>query len=84
MLTEMVAIGEETGALEKMLNQVADFYDSEVETAMSGLTALIEPMIMVMLGGIVGFIIISIFLPMLDVSSVDGGMKIPAGSQGAT
>ena len=70
MLTEMVAIGEETGALEKMLNQVADFYDSEVETAVESLTSLIEPMIVVLLGGVVGFIVISIVIPMLDVSTM--------------
>jgi type IV pilus assembly protein PilC len=70
MLTEMVAIGEETGALEKILSQVADFYDSEVETAIESLTSMIEPAVVVMLGGVVGFIVISIVLPMLDLSSV--------------
>ncbi len=70
MLTEMVAVGEETGALEKMLNQVANFYDAEVATSVESLTSLIEPMIMVLLGGVVGFIVIAIVMPMLDVSSL--------------
>lgn len=73
MLTEMVAVGEETGALEKMLHQVAEFYDQEVERAVEGLTALIEPMIVILLGGVVGFIVIAIVLPMLDISSIMAG-----------
>ncbi|MGE5598715.1 MAG: type II secretion system F family protein [Bacteroidota bacterium] len=70
MLSEMVAIGEETGALEKVLAQMADFYDSEVETAVENLTSMIEPMVMILLGGIVGFIVVAIFIPMLDMANV--------------
>lgn len=69
MLTEMVSIGEETGALEKVLTQVADFYESEVETAVEGLTAMIQPMVVVLLGGVVGFIVVAIIMPVLEMGS---------------
>lgn len=72
MLTEMVAIGEETGALEKVLTQVSDFYETEVETAVEGLTAMIEPMVVVMLGGVVGFIVVAIIMPVLEMGSAMG------------
>jgi len=70
MLVQMIAVGEETGAMDAMLNKVADFYDEEVSTAVDGLTALIEPLAMALLGGMVGFIVISLYLPMFNVISL--------------
>lgn len=66
MITHMVKIGENTGQLEPILNQVADFYDGEVETAVAQLTSMLEPIIMVFLAVVVGFIVISMALPMFD------------------
>lgn len=73
MVTEMISVGEETGELEKMLSKVADFYDQEVSTAVSGLTATIEPMMIGMLGVIVGGMVISLYLPIFKLSSIVGG-----------
>lgn len=64
MITHMVRIGEDTGQLEPILNKVADFYDGEVETAVSQLTTMIEPLIIVVLAVVVGFVVISIVQPM--------------------
>jgi len=69
MVTQMVAIGEETGQLETMLEKVADFYDVEVETAVEGLTSLMEPLMIVILGGMVGAIVIGMYLPMFSIIS---------------
>jgi len=59
----MIAVGESTGALDTMLSKIADFYDDEVDNAVSNLTAMMEPMLMVFLGGSVGFIVIAMYLP---------------------
>ena len=67
MVVSMVSIGEETGALDSMLAKVADFYDREVEEAVEGLTAAIEPIMIVFLGGIVGVIVAGMFLPMFSI-----------------
>jgi len=56
-------VGEETGSLDAMLNKVADIYDAEVEAAVEGMLSLLEPMIIVVLGGIIGFIVVSLYLP---------------------
>jgi type IV pilus assembly protein PilC len=64
MITHMVKIGENTGQLEPILNKVADFYDGEVDTAVSQLTTMLEPMIIVFLAVVVGFVVISIVQPM--------------------
>jgi len=56
-------VGEQTGALDTMMAKIADFYDDEVDAAVAGLTAAMEPMMMVFLGGSVGFIIIAMYLP---------------------
>ena len=69
MVTQMVAIGEETGQLENMLEKVADFYDVEVNTAVEGLTSLMEPLMIVTLGGLVGAIVIGMYLPIFTVIS---------------
>lgn len=67
MVTHMVRIGEDTGQLEPILNNVADFYDTEVETAVSQLTTMLEPTIIVFLAVVVGFVVISIIQPMFGV-----------------
>jgi len=63
MVTHMIAVGEQTGALDQMLSKIADFYDDEVDAAVSNLTAMMEPMLMVVLGSTVGFIIVALYLP---------------------
>jgi type IV pilus assembly protein PilC len=63
MVTHMIAVGESTGALDTMLSKIADFYDDEVDAAVSNLTAMMEPMLMVFLGGTVGFIVVAMYLP---------------------
>jgi len=67
MLVQMIAVGEETGALDAMLNKIADFYDEEVSVATDGLTSLIEPLMMASLGVIVGGMVIALYLPMFSV-----------------
>ncbi len=69
MVTRMIAIGEKSGQLEKMLSKVADFYDEQVDVAVEGLTKLIEPLIIGFLGIVVGFIVIALFLPILNMTS---------------
>jgi type IV pilus assembly protein PilC len=63
MVTHMIAVGESTGALDAMLSKIADFYDDEVEAAVSNLTAMMEPLLMVFLGTAVGFIVIAMYMP---------------------
>jgi type IV pilus assembly protein PilC len=67
MVGHMVAVGEETGQLEHMLSKVADFYEAEVDAKVKALTALIEPIMIVFVGGIVGFIVIAMYLPMFSI-----------------
>jgi type IV pilus assembly protein PilC len=69
MVVHMVSVGEESGSLDHMLNKIADFYENEVEMTIASLTAAIEPVMIVLLGIIVGFIVISMFLPMIEVIS---------------
>jgi type IV pilus assembly protein PilC len=69
MVTQMIAIGEESGNVDTMLSKVADFYDEEVEQAVKSLTSLLEPLMMVLIGGMVGSIIIGMYLPMFSVIS---------------
>lgn len=63
MVTQMIAVGESTGALDNMLDKIADFYDDEVDIAVANLTSMIEPILMVFLGGTVGFIVVAMYLP---------------------
>jgi len=63
MVNHMIAVGESTGALDSMLNKIAEFYDDEVDAAVSNLTSMIEPLLMVFLGGSVGFIVVAMYLP---------------------
>jgi type IV pilus assembly protein PilC len=68
MVTQMIAIGEASGGLDDMLSKVADFYDDEVDAAVEALTAAMEPIVMVVLGGIVGFLLISMYLPIFQLA----------------
>lgn len=70
MVCQMVAIGENTGALDAMLKKVADFYEDEVDNAVANLTALMEPMIMIVLGIVLGGLVISMYLPIFQLGSV--------------
>ena len=67
MVVAMIAVGEETGALETMLSKIADFYEDEVEAALKALTSILEPLMIIVVGAIVGFIVISMYLPMFKV-----------------
>ena len=66
MVTQMVAVGEETGNLDAMLSKISDFYDTEVEYLLSSLTSMLEPIMIVGMGAVVGFIVISVFLPLYN------------------
>ncbi|MCH8991819.1 MAG: type II secretion system F family protein [Acidobacteria bacterium] len=67
MVTQMIAVGEKTGGLDEMLSKIADFYDEEVDAAVSALTSIIEPVIIVFMGIIIGGILIAMYLPMFDI-----------------
>jgi type IV pilus assembly protein PilC len=67
MVTQMIGVGEETGALETMLTKVAEFYEEQVEAAVKALTSILEPIMIIVVGGIVGFIVIAMYLPMFKV-----------------
>jgi type IV pilus assembly protein PilC len=66
MVTQMISVGEETGALDTMLSKIADFYEDEVDTAVDNLMSLLEPVMIVFLGVVIGGIVISMYLPMFD------------------
>jgi general secretion pathway protein F len=70
MVYHMVAIGERSGQLEEMLLNVANAYDAQVETRMSALTSLLEPLMIVVLGGVVAFVVMSILLPILQMNTM--------------
>ncbi|MFH1996143.1 MAG: type II secretion system F family protein [Candidatus Omnitrophota bacterium] len=72
MVVRMIAVGEQSGELEKMLSKIADFYESQVDTAVSGLTSMIEPLVIAVLGIVVGTIVICMFLPVFQISSIVG------------
>ena len=73
MVSQMVRVGEETGELEKMLGKIADFYEDEVDSAISTLTSIIEPLMMILVGIMVGIIIIAMYLPMFKLLTLIGG-----------
>ena len=79
MVVQMIAIGQESGALDTMLSKIADFYDGEVDAAIASLTAAIEPILIVFLGVTVGFIVIAMFMPLVGLinglSGNDSGSK---------
>ena len=70
MVIQMVSIGEETGALDSMLAKVADFYEAEVDDAVDALSSLMEPMIMVVLGTLIGGMVIAMYLPIFKMGQV--------------
>jgi type IV pilus assembly protein PilC len=72
MVVQMISVGEATGALDTMLTKIADFYDDEVDTAVSALTALLEPIMMAFLGIVVGGMLIAMYLPIFKLASVVG------------
>jgi type IV pilus assembly protein PilC len=67
MVVQMLAVGEETGAIDTMLGKVADFYDQEVEAAVESITSLIEPLLIVVMGGTVGVMVIALYMPMFNI-----------------
>jgi type IV pilus assembly protein PilC len=76
MVVQMIAVGEETGALDEMLEKIADFYDAEVEATVEALTSLIEPLLIVVMGVTVGGMVIALYMPMFSIISKmsgDGG-----------
>lgn len=69
MVVQMIAVGEATGAMDQMLGKIADFYDEEVDTAVEALTSALEPMLMVFLGGIIGFVVVAMYLPIFKMAA---------------
>jgi type IV pilus assembly protein PilC len=72
MVVQMISVGEQTGALDSMLAKIADFYDAEVDQAVSNLTTLLEPIMIVFLGVVVGGVIIAMYLPIFKLVTVVG------------
>ncbi|MFP8879660.1 MAG: type II secretion system F family protein [Myxococcota bacterium] len=72
MVVQMIAVGEETGAMETMLSKIADFYDDEVDAAVDAMTAMLEPVMMVGLGGTVGALLIAMYLPIFKIADTIG------------
>ena len=72
MVTQMISVGEATGALDNMLNKIADFYDEEVDSAVAALTSMLEPLLMIFLGTTVGFVIIAMYMPIFQMGSLAG------------
>ena len=68
MVVRMIAVGEETGELDKMLSKISDFYDVQVDNAVSGLTSMIEPLVIAFLGIVIGGIVVAMFLPILTLT----------------
>jgi type IV pilus assembly protein PilC len=68
MVVQMIGVGEQTGALDQMLNKIADFYEEEVDVAVSALTSMLEPIMMVLIGGMVGVVMVSMYLPIFDLA----------------
>lgn len=73
MVVQMISIGEQSGTLDVMLGKIADFYEDEVENAVKALTSLIEPLLMVVLGGIIAVLVIAMYLPVFNMADVVGG-----------
>ena len=73
MVVQMISVGEATGALDQMLNKIADFYDSEVDEAVGALTSAIEPLLMIFLGGAIGGLIIAMYLPIFTMAGAISG-----------
>jgi len=67
MMVQMLAVGERTGTLDSMANKVADFYDNEAATSIDSLVTMLEPMMLLLVAGLVGIIVISMYLPMFNI-----------------
>ncbi|MFW6098966.1 MAG: type II secretion system F family protein, partial [Thermodesulfobacteriota bacterium] len=72
MVIQMISVGEATGALDTMLEKIADFYDDEVDAAVDTLTRMLEPLLMVFLGGAIGGLVISMYLPIFKMAAALG------------
>jgi len=72
MVVQMISVGESTGALDSMLSKIADFYDDEVDAAVANLTSMLEPLLMVFLGGAIGAIVVAMYLPIFQMASILG------------
>ena len=72
MVVQMINVGESTGALDTMLSKIADFYDEEVDQAVENLTSAIEPLMMVFLGGMIGGLVVAMYLPIFSMASAIG------------
>lgn len=72
MVVQMITIGEQSGTLDVMLGKIADFYEDDVENAVKGLTSMIEPILMVFLGGTIAFLVVAMYLPIFDMASIAG------------
>ncbi len=73
MVIQMIAVGERTGGLSEMLVKISDFYDDEVDAAVESLTSMIEPLVIVVLGGIIGGVLVAMYLPMFEMAGTVGG-----------
>jgi type IV pilus assembly protein PilC len=72
MVVQMIAVGEATGALDTMLEKIADFYDDEVDVAVEAMTSMLEPLLMVFLGGSIGGLVIAMYLPIFSMAAAMG------------
>ena len=72
MVVQMIGVGEATGAMDTMLNKIADFYEEEVDVAIDGLTSMIEPIMMIFVGGIVGTMMVAMYLPIFSMGQTVG------------
>lgn len=72
MVIQMISVGEATGALDNMLNKIADFYDDEVDSAVAALTSMMEPMLMIFLGIVVGFVVVAMYMPIFQMGAAAG------------
>ncbi|HYE76437.1 MAG TPA: type II secretion system F family protein, partial [bacterium] len=70
MVTNLIAVGEDAGNLEEMLYKLSDFYDSEIDATIRGLASLIEPLLIVIIGSIIGIIVVSLYLPIFNLVNV--------------
>jgi len=68
MVVQMIGVGEQTGALDNMLSKIADFYEEEVDVAVASMTSLIEPIMMVFLGGVIGGMVVAMSLPIFEMA----------------
>jgi type IV pilus assembly protein PilC len=72
MVIQMISVGESTGALDTMLSKIADFYEDEVDVAVTNLTSLLEPFLMIFLGLVIGGVVIAMYLPIFQMASAVG------------